>query len=90
MPDPTTSQDVDDRPSMSARASMTRAEVTRIDEASLWQVRTRLERWGGQLDTLQTTPPPFGEASGDDNRESINRLKAKYQIARVLAGKGPR
>ena len=68
---------------MSARASMTRAEVTRIEEASLSQMRTRLEHWGGQLSALETKVLALGGAAGSEIRESIKDLKAEYQIARV-------
>jgi hypothetical protein len=83
MPHPTTSKKIVERPSMSARVSMTRAEVTRIDEKSLAQMKTRLERWAAQLDALETNILELGEDSRDQIRESIKRLRSKYQIARA-------
>jgi hypothetical protein len=68
---------------MSTRASMTRAEVTRIDEVSLSQMKTRLEHWGSQLDALEPKVFALGGSSGGQIREDIKRLKAKVQIARV-------
>jgi hypothetical protein len=68
---------------MSARVSMTRAEVTKIDEASLSLMRTRLEHWEAQLNTLETNVLALGGAAGSGIRENIRDLKEKHQIARV-------
>lgn len=83
MPHLTTSQEVVQRPSMSARASVTRAEVTKIDGASLAQMKTRIEQWGAQLNALETNVIALGGDSADQIRESIERLRSRYQIARV-------
>jgi hypothetical protein len=83
MPHATTNQHNVDRPSMSARVSMTRAEVTRIDEASLSLMRTRLERWGAQLSALETNVLALSGAAESGIRENIRDLKEKHQIARV-------
>jgi hypothetical protein len=83
MPNPTTNQETVEQSSMSARVSMTRAEVTRIHEANLSQMRTRLERWEAQLNTLETNVLAPGKAAGSEIRESIKDLKAKYQIAHL-------
>lgn len=82
MPHPTTNQGIVERPSMSARASMTRAEVTNIDEASLSQMRTRLERWGSQLNTLETNALALGGDEASELHQRIKDLRTKYQIAR--------
>jgi hypothetical protein len=61
---------------------MTRAEVTRIDEVSLSQMRTRLERWGSHLNTLETNALALGGETASEIQQRIKDLRAKYQIAR--------
>jgi hypothetical protein len=64
---------------MSARATETCAEVSKLDEASLSQMQVRLERWGVLLDTLEAeTLAGRKNLSGRDG-ESIADLRANYR-----------
>lgn len=83
MPHPTTNPRTDDRPSMSARVCTTRAEVARIDEATLSQMKTRLERWGAELNTLEINVLALRGDAGSEIHQSIDDLRVKYQIARL-------
>jgi hypothetical protein len=83
MQHPKNDEEIVERASMSARARMTQAEVTRIAQASLSQMETQLDRWRAQLNALEANVPgPAGDV-GSENRESIDDLNTKYRVACV-------
>lgn len=64
--------------SMSARASETSDEVSRLDESSLWQMQVRLARWGARLNALEAEILASGGSTpGDDDR--IADLKESHR-----------
>jgi DNA repair exonuclease SbcCD ATPase subunit len=70
-------------PSMSARASTTRAQVARIADEDVRQMAAQLEHWGTQLDELVAKTGAPGVDARIDFHEGIDDLKTKYAIARA-------
>ena len=70
-------------PSMSARASTTRAQVARIAGEDVRQMAAQLEHWGTQLDELVAKTVALRRDARVDLHEGIDDLKTKYEIARA-------
>jgi hypothetical protein len=75
-------------PSMSARASTTRAQVARIAEEDIRQMAAELERWGTQVDELVATTVAPGVGARIDFHEGVDDVRTKdvrtkYEIARA-------
>jgi hypothetical protein len=70
-------------PSMSARASTTRAHIARIADEDVRQMAAQLEHWGTQLDELVAKTGAPGVDARIDLHEGIDDLKTKYVIARA-------
>jgi len=68
-------------PSMSARASTIRAQVTRIADEDVRQMATQLEHWGARLDEFVAKIVAPGVDARIDLRADIDDLKTKYEIA---------
>jgi hypothetical protein len=71
------------KPSMSTRASVTRAEVARMGEEDVVLMATQLEQWGTKLDELIAQNLALGMDARIDERPGIDELKTKYEVART-------
>jgi hypothetical protein len=69
--------------SMSTRASMTRAQVTKVAEEDVLQMAAQLEQWGTRLDELAAKVGAPGAESRSDDQQDIDDLKTKYGVARA-------
>jgi hypothetical protein len=70
-------------PSMSDRASVTRAQVARIGEANVEQMTTQLDHWGLHLDALVARVIASGAGASADLHQALGTLKAKHELARA-------
>jgi hypothetical protein len=70
-------------PSMSTRASITRAQVRKVAEEDVLAMATQLKQWGAKLDELAAKVVAAGANARIGYREGIDELKAKYEVARA-------
>jgi hypothetical protein len=68
-------------PSMSDRAQMASAEISKLDAASLSQLQMRLTCWGGLLETLEADVPAPGGSRPSRDEEILHELKEMYRAA---------
>ena len=74
------SEGIASMPSMSRRASMTRAQVTEVAEEDVLQMTAELEQWCARLDALAAQ---LVASTRIDDHANLRALRAKYAIARA-------
>jgi hypothetical protein len=62
---------------------MIRAQVARIAEEDVVQMAAQLEQWGARLDELVAKVVAAGVESKSEDRQGIDDLKTKYEVARA-------
>jgi hypothetical protein len=70
-------------PSMSARASTTRAQMAEIAETNLTLMTTQLDAWGAKVDALVANVETPEADTRTGYPQAIDALKTKYELSRV-------